>query len=188
MFQPSIRVHSLFDRKIIRSNWKAINETPLKRAGLFVRRVAINSLKRVKHGRPSPPGTPPFSHAWRYVPGKNGKMQKNKAPLQLIYSVPELLGTRVIVGPVGFGNPEPVPAVHEFGMTVMRSVIPGMVKQGSDPGRDKRTGRFTRGVRVKAGSKRVRAAVTYPKRATMGPALVKSTPKLPPMWRGSLSS
>lgn len=172
MIGARINAFATFDRKIIKSNWGAINESAGKKAGLLVRRIARNSLRQVKHGRPSPPGMPPHSHSWRYVM-KAGKRRRTTAPLRLIYSVPEMMGARVIVGPVGFGDVHPVPEIHEKGLTVPR-LVP---KRGSKAKVD-RFGRrhFQREKRV----------VKYPVRATMWPALVKATPKLPAMWRGSL--
>jgi hypothetical protein len=173
MIGARINAFVTFDRAIIHRNWNAINESAGKKAGLLVRRIARNSLRQVKHGRPSAPGMPPHSHAWRYVM-KSGRRKATTAPLRLIYSVPEMMGARVIVGPVGFGDVHPVPEVHERGLTVPRMVP----KRGAKAIIDKRTGR-KRFIRE-------RRLVKYPARPFMWPALVKATPKLPAMWYGSL--
>lgn len=161
-----------FDRSVIKRNWGAINESAGKKAGLLVRRIARNSLRQVKHGRPSPTGMPPHSHAWRYMM-RAGKRRRTTAPLRLIYSVPEMMGARVIVGPVGFGDRQPVPEIHEKGLTVSRMVPKrGAKAQIDSHGRR----RF----------QRERRFVKYPARPFMLPALIKAAPQLPAMWRGSL--
>jgi hypothetical protein len=137
---------------------------------LLVRKIARNSLRRVKNRKPSPPGKPPHSHAWRFEI-KDGKKRATTPPLKLIYSVPYgFAGVGAMIGPVGFGDPNPVPAVHEFGLTVTRSVWPdNRPRFGSR--------RF---------AERVKKQIAYKKRPTMGPALERAAPKLPSMWRGSL--
>ena len=165
--QPKIRVMTLFDRSVIKRNWKNINESPLKKAGLKIRNRAVTSIrkdkrrqilksgKRGKFGKASSPGSPPFSRA----PGD---------PMRLIYSVPHNYGIlgimSVIIGPVGFGNAHPVPEVHEKGLST----------QISRPSRNNRRQR-------KIVNKK------YPKRAFMVPAYEKVEPSLPPLWKGSLS-
>jgi hypothetical protein len=76
----------------------------------------------------------------------------------------------VVVGPVGFkSRGGPVPALHELGGT--RQAAPGdaMVVKGGRAG--------PRLIRLKG-------AVRYPARPTMGPALKKTAKKFPEMFRG----
>jgi hypothetical protein len=154
-----------FDRTIIKTRWKHIAESPAKKAGLKVRRVAINSIRRdrTKSGNtPSRPGKPPRTRA----PGD---------PMRRIYSVPDLMGTRVIVGPVGFGDPRPVTELHEFG-----GVRTGLFRRQRHGVPRRRGGRFAKENMVFE-----RATVRFPARPTMGPALDKVRPSLPLFWRGS---
>lgn len=125
-----------FDRDIIRHNWGAINRTPIRRAGLVIRKVAIRSIRKrslsskeryekkyqeyqrllalgmlPRNKKPprvpySKPGSPPYS--W----DKQGR-------LRMIYSVPydEDTNPKAIVGAVGFGSKDsPTPGVHEQGL------------------------------------------------------------------------
>lgn len=167
-----------FDRKIIKRNWKVINESPLKKAGLVVRKVARQSIRRGKtiktvlpknKRKPSPAGRPPKS--W-----KSGKTP----PFKMIYSVPEKLGTSVVVGMIGFGKASgstmPVPGLMEHGGTARRRVF---VKAGQ---RRTKKGRFGRIFR-----KPVVRSVRYPERAFMNPALKKVRTKLPHYWKGAFN-
>ena len=153
-----------FDRSVIRRNWNAINETPLKRAGLLVRGIARGSIRRQPNKRRySRPDRPPRSH-------QSGKTP----PFKMIYSVPEQLGSSVIVGMVGFGGSgEPVPGLHEHGGSAKRSVMVWKT-------RHKRDGR--RGPVLEF----VRKTVRYPKRPFMLPALEKGKAKMPQLWRNAV--
>ncbi len=156
-----------FDRSIIRRNWRAINDTPLVRAGLLVRRIARGSIRRrsQKRGKPSPPGTPPRSRQ----PGST-------PPFKMIFSLPNRSQTTVLVGMVGFGGTgPPVPGLQEHGGRAVRVVW--VMRQGRD-----RRGRFTRKRR-----RPTRRVVTYPPRPFMGPALRKTMPRFPKLWEGSVS-
>jgi hypothetical protein len=179
MIGAKVNVFTTFDRKIIHRNWSRINESAGKKAGLLVRRIARNSLRQVAHGRPSPPGMPPHSHAWSWQGKPGGGRRRTTAPLRLIYSLPERMGSRVIVGPVGFGDVTPVPEIQERGLAIMRRV----------PRRGWRAGSTSPNVPYR--SRRVFAMesrlASYPPRPFMLPALVRAAPRLPAMWRGSLS-
>lgn len=172
MFQPKLGFKlAYFDRGIIRSNWSKIAKDPIGKSGNLVRRIARGSIRRGgKKKKPSSPGSPPRSH-------KKGKTP----PFKMIYSVPEAMGTRTVVGMVGFGkapgSTEPIPGLAEHGGTARRRVF---VKAGQH--RTKK-GRFGRN-RYKPEVRNVR----YPARPFMQPALKKSLPKLPRFWEGSLSS
>lgn len=156
-----------FDRNIIKTNWSKINETPMKKAGLKVRNRAITSIRKDKRkrltktgkrgsfGRPSPPGKPPFSR----FPGD---------PLRRIYSVPD--NDTVIIGPIGFGDSKPVPAIHEKGLT--KTIRRRKGRRKFDYSQE----------RVEFET----VSVQYPKRAFMVPAVEKVRSTLPLLWRNSL--
>lgn len=158
-----------FDRKIIKRNWSKINEKPLKRSGLLIRRIARGSIRRGgKRKKASRPGTPPRSH-------KQGKTP----PFKMIFSVPERFETRVVVGMVGFTSGgrsrDKAPALAEHGGTAQRRVF---VKAGRHRTKRGRLGRTRYKPKVKT--------VRYPARPFMVPALDKAKPRLPRLWEGSL--
>jgi hypothetical protein len=173
MFQPRVRGGGFasFDRSIIKRNWNAINRGPMQKAGNLVRMIARRSIKRRKDkSLHSPPGTPPFSH----VSGKT-------PPFKMIFSVPSRSGSRVTIGMVGFGGPQPPPETQEYGRSVRRTFFP--FRPGTP--RSKVTGRFLKRRRTKvSGSFQVQA------RPFMRPALAKaiSSGKLPTFWRNSLGT
>jgi len=160
-----------FDRSIMKRKWKRMNASPLKRAGLMVRKFAVQSIrKRVKPSgkskrkpKPSPIGTAPRSRAAGH-------------PMRKIFTVSDMLATRETVGALGFGEQNPVPGLHEHGGFARRRV---WVK--SHQHRTKK-GRFGKN-RMKPVVKMVR----YGKRPFMMPALEKARGKFPQLWRGSLT-
>lgn len=156
-----------FDRSIIKKRWGRINESPIKKAGLLVRKIARNSIRRdnSKAQRPSKAGKPPKSRA-------------AGAPIKMIFSVPNALATSALIGFLGFGSKSgvPTPALHEHGGTAIR-----MVKTKS-----RVQGRSTKGRFKKKKTDLERRTVTYSKRPTMGPALYKAKDKLPELWKGSI--
>lgn len=161
----TIRGTVVFDRKVVSRNWRKINESPLKKAGLLVRKIARGSIRVRKGDKPSPRGSPPRSRA----PGK---------PLKMIFSVPDSFATKTLVGFVGFNkNRVPTPAVHEHGLRARRKVFAPEETQR----RSKRTGRFKRKRKVA-----VTKIVHYPERETMEPALEKARPQIPKFWKDSL--
>jgi len=194
MFCSSFRCRlTFFDRSVIRRNWRKINESPMKKAGLLVRRIARGSIRRGRltkagYKRPSKPGRPPKS--WR-----EGK------PFKMIYSIPGRLGASVLVGMVGFGQRgEPPPGLMEHGGKATRKVN---IREKGRVGRNK-LGRF---ISVRAKRRKAEAykrlvkegrireshpasvqAVRYPSRPFMQPALMKAKPRLPRLWRGSLGA
>ncbi len=167
MIVHSIHGTANFDRGVLKVRWRKIVESPAKKAGLLVRRIAIRSIRRdrSKSGdRPSKPGKPPRTRA----PGD---------PLRRIYSVPQAMGTAVIVGPIGFGGRRPVTSLHEKGGYRTGSFLrrSGVTTRSAQ-------GRFQRQKFV-----RRHATIRYAPRPYMRPALAKVIPKLPMMYRGSLS-
>lgn len=174
-----------FDRSVIKTNWKKINEGPLKKAGLKVRRIARQSIRRGgKNKKPSRPGSPPRSQ-------KTG----SNPPFKLIFSLPNQFGTSVIVGMVGFTKRgEPVPGLHEHGGTVTRRVF---LRQSPDKKGHRRSGRVSeaRLKRIRENYARrgqthqrdtIEKRVQYPERSFMQPALEKAKSKLPELWKGSV--
>ena len=161
-----------FDRRVIQTNWRKINYSPMKKAGLLVRKIARGSIRR---------GTPGQKKAKRRPGTKTPKSwQSGKTPpMKMIFSAP-LSAAQVdqVVGMVGFGaSGEPVPGLHEHGGTAVRRVI----VQGSRK-RSKRTGKMKKGFNTKIVTK----AVVYRPRPFMGPALMKSKERLPDLWRNSI--
>ena len=155
-----------FDRSVIKTRWNKFNKDPINRAGLLVRKIARNSIRRriKKSSPPSMPGKPPFS-----------RKDVAHPPFKMIYSVPYNLNTSVIVGMVGFGlKGEPVPGLQEHGGTVQRTLRFVYQRRTS-------RGRFT-----SPGVRRRTMMATYPERPFMRPALKIATIKLPELWKNSL--
>ncbi len=166
MIAYTLRGHANFDRGVIKIRWRKMAESPAKKAGLLVRRIAIRSIRRdrTKGGnRPSRPGKPPRTRS----PGD---------PLRRIYSVPQNLGTSVIVGPIGFGAARPVTSLHEKG-----GYRTGVFMRRSGVTTRNASGRFQKQKFV-----RRHATIRYAARPFMKPALQKVIPKLPFMYAGSL--
>lgn len=172
------RGFATFDRNVIKTRWRRINETPAKRAGLLVRRIARNSIRKVKTKAPSPAGKPPRSRALGH-------------PLRLIFSLPIQAGTGAIIGPVGFSARNPAPELLEFGGT--KSLTDrqrlALVRQHNyllKKGRDVR-GRFLkRGAGQELEITNIRRVAVIRPRPFMGPSLRKAAPRIPTFWRGSL--
>ena len=117
-----------FDRRVIKTNWNKINESPLKKAGLEVRRIARGSVRRGNPGTPRHKRKPGKQRPKSWVPG-------NDAPFKLIFSVPNRLATSVLVGFVGFGGPNPAPGLHEHGGTAVRRVFADAGQRRTKKGR-----------------------------------------------------
>lgn len=158
-----------FDRNVFKKNWAQINEGPLKKAGLLVRRIAINSIGRTaKKAKPRPPGMPPRNRS----AGRE---------IKKIFSVVNPRKATVIIGPVGFGRIS-VPALHEHGEGAVVTVRKKSQRDEAGRLRRNRKGRFKRS----RYGKPVRQFVKYPKRPVMVPAREKAQPMLPQLWRGSV--
>lgn len=160
-----------FDRSVIRTHWGKINKNPLQRAGNLVMRIARGSIKRriKKHGKPSKPGTPPYSR----TPGAT-------PPFKQIFAVPMRFGTSVIVGMVGYRSDDPVPSLMEQqegdGTARRRVFLPV-----HGPRRRFKSGRLS-----KRRTKPQWVRVKYPARPFMHPALYKARSILPSMWANSI--
>ena len=179
MIATTIKPMVFFNRNIIKTNWKRINESPLKRAGLLVRRIARGSIRR---GSAPKKGSPFAKARAQRRPSKRGRPPKSwrrggTPPFKMIYSLANRLGTSAIVGMVGFGKGgPPVPGLQEHGGTAVRRVLKRVGQRRTKKGR---IARNIMGL--------VRTSVRYPKRPFMQPALEKARSKLPPLWRRSLN-
>jgi len=202
MFALRTKTLVMFDRSIFHKNWKKINETPAKRAGLYVMKAAQRSIRkdRSKSKRPSKPGRPP-------------KTRAAGEPMRRIYSVPYGRKGGVIVGAVklrGKSRGAPVPGLHEHGLDAVIDVLdrrPGRDDKGRYTSRiakrptteaqrraframalasDRRVAEYNARRRMKIEAMKERKRVNFPKRPFMGPALERSLPRLPKMWAGSI--
>lgn len=175
-----------FDISVIRTNWKRINRGPLTKAGNLVRAIARRSIKdksarAANKYKPSPVGKPPYSLRGKTKAQKSGGGEGR--PFKMIYSLPDMWDTSVMVGMVGFRRSNPVPGVHEHGMQAQRivAVAPGQGGQGAFhtifvPGVGFRRFRFAK------------KTVRYPERPFMAPALEKAVPTLPMLWQDSFAN
>lgn len=165
---PSTKM-TWFDRNVIKTRWPKFNKSRLQHAGNLVMRIARGSIKRRRklRGKPSAPGTPPYSRQPGSVP-----------PFKQIFSVPYRLGTSVIVGMVGYGSPNPAPGLQEHGGSAVRNVY----SRNAFANHRLRKIR-NRGSRVTY----QRRLVKYPERPFMWPALKKAREALPHLWLNSVS-
>lgn len=195
MFALRTKTLVMFDRSIFHKNWKKINETPAKRAGMYVRKTAIRSIRkdRSKSKRPSKPGRPP-------------KTRAAGEPMRRIYSVPYGRRGGVIVGAVKLSSKsrgEPVPGLHEHGgdktvefidpkekkLVMLRRPTTEAQRKSFRKlavARDSRAEPHLRKNRAKLESLRKKTRAHYEARPFMGPALERSLPKLPKMWAGAI--
>lgn len=160
--RPKVKIQ-FFDRNIIRTRWRRINN-PLAAAGALVMRIARHSIKRRKK-KVSSAGSPPFSHQPGALP-----------PFKMIFFKVHNLGTSVIVGMVGFGGQPAVPGLHEHGGVARRKVFSRLGQRRLKSGR---MGRVAYSYKPKL--------IKYPQRAFMVPALLRARSRLPNLWRGAIS-
>lgn len=200
-----------FDRSIFKRNWKRVNGDPLRRSGLTVRRIAINSIRKdhirkktgLASGIPSAAGKPPKSRALGH-------------PFRRIFSDVARIQASVIIGPVGFGAFKPVTELHEFGGNRPANMVrvPGFVMEdrrnkrlaaaGVTGNRSRRRRRFDR---AKVRDQDEKDAIqdwywtkdeqlgggwqkdlrmrgrNYPARPYMWPALIKAQPYIAQNWK-----
>lgn len=181
-----------FDRSVIRRNWREINMNPTQRAGLLVRRIALNLIGRTANRRtpPRPAGQAPRSRIQptrRYVNGR-GRVVNRPVPFKMIYALPTNFGTGSIIGMVGFDS-RAVPGRHELGLSgtvrrgqyrnpLDRRIAARLRRQGNLQG----LARFQRRT-----MQMVSRTANYPQRPFMRPALLRAAPRIPGFWRGSLT-
>lgn len=168
-----------FDRSIIKRNWKNINESPLKRAGLLLRKIERGLIRvdKTKKQTPSRPGRPPKSRA----PGH---------PFRRIYSVPSRFDTNVIVGHVGFGRRQTPMEIHEFGqsVTITRRIPNAPRKRITDPFRRRQVHNlFLQGRIRNRRTKLVKERVKMPERKFAKPTIDRGVKRLPKLWENSVS-
>lgn len=174
-----------FDRNIVRRNWSRMNMGPLQKAGMKVMRKARGSIRRGTRGRKDKELPP----RWKRKGSRAGRPPKQWAAgnsgLRLIFSVPNKLGTDVMVGPVGFGGVgAPTPELMEHGGTAVRQVWKESLEFVHR--RTKKShGKYAKKKRVF--QKAARRTVRYEPRPFMFPALMKTKEKFPELWKGSLT-
>lgn len=154
-----------FGRQVIKSNWKKLARHPLSRLGWIVAKNAREKIGRLVSEKTKP----------RVPPGAP-RLRSPRKEFKLIFSVPKDL-TSVIVGMVGFGigGAVPIPGLHEHGGIKRGTVFTGERKFRTVGGR--RTSKsLTRKTMIKV-----------PARPFMGPAFEKAKPKIPQIWKGTLS-
>jgi len=191
---------AVFDKSVLRTNWKAINKGPLKRAGLLTRKIMRRSIRRVKtnekrmqdfmsgkvkslrQGKPSKIGQPPRSRTSGH-------------PFKMIYSIPFNINYReaVVVGHVGWGGVPVTPMeAHEFGKTVSikKAVYAKKKKRYRRSAKQRQSARraFLSGkIKLqKTPMRMVTRSVKMPKRPFAAPALAKARPKFAAMWKNSV--
>jgi hypothetical protein len=181
---PSFKWSGLFGRTSIgRRNWNRINESPLKRAGLLVRRIMINKIRKDRsrlRNKYSKPGQPPRSRASGH-------------PFRRIYSIPDPSSEPrwVIIGHIRFKADNPtVPETHEFGKTRRTRVIayPPKTRKVSRRQAEAARRHFLSG-RIKATPNQftiISRQVRYQKRPFAMPSLQAALPRIPPMWRSGV--
>lgn len=171
-----------FDRRIIRKRWRRSNKDPIKRAGLLVRKIMRQSIRRdqSKAQRPSKAGRPPKSRAAGH-------------PLKLIFSVTDRFNTRAIVGPVGFSNRrKTVPQLMEEGGIVTRRVFKGkrtantFGRKISSKQRKAAAKKFRKKELAQQQRDKLTKQIVYPARPFAVPALEKGKSRLPALWKNSI--
>lgn len=194
MIDISFKVTGGFDSAGINSvinKAEAANKKNLQKAGALLRLIARRSLRRRK--KASSPGTPPSVHSKHpYANLKN-----------VLYS---LLGSdSLVVGPVLFRQPKNQDRLatnaQEFGGIIhrRRTVTKSRVKGY----RHTKTGKAVRvspaqaaafkrkikdGSIVRPASSPVTEAVFLPKRPTMATALKSASPKIPDLWKRTVTA
>lgn len=149
-----------FNRNVFKRNWKTNNKNPLARACAIVRNNAKQSIRRRgKKGKPSSPGKPP-----RY---------DDEIFRAIFYDVDENK-TEGMVGPYASssskrGDGHTVPEIHEKGLNVTVAIRI-----------TKRHGKVIKNPVI------VNKSASYPQRAFMLPALIKTKTKLPELWRDAI--
>lgn len=173
------------DMNFMRRNWGRINESPIKHAGLLIRRIMRGSIRQVNTDKPSRPGTPPRS--------------RDKAKrFKMIYSVPyDPAGTgkdtAAVIGHFTFPRKRQMAPseIHEWGRTVRIRVVKKRVT------RKARTRKQSRAyqAKLKAGLIQPPAStgfttktIKYKQRKFAWPALVRAKSKILPLWRGRINA
>lgn len=181
VFRAKLIPRAPFDRSIIKTNWRAINKSPLQQAGVFVRRKMRDLIRkdRSKKQLPSKPGKPP-----------KARLFKGDFPFRRIFSVPDNFHTQVVIGHVGWGASQTPMETHEFGkrkkvrLRTRRKTRPMTARAKAAARRKFQAGAIPQQTQFQYQTKTVR----YPKREFARPALEKTIKKIPALWRNSVSS
>lgn len=212
----NMKVAVKFDRTVLSGGkFKRFNNDALKRAGAYMRGVAVKSIRKTQSERPSKPGKPPRSRSSRHW------MRK------ILFDTAYTLSNRdasLIVGPIGLGSANPVTELHELGgykRIEERTIMARSRKEALARLQGKRITKKTRS-RPRGGSDRWKAMsksqqqhiidwyaargkarkeaedpvtefkfpakmVRYPERPYMSRALDIAWAKIPDMWKNSIS-
>lgn len=177
------------DLNFIVRNWASINRTPIRRAGLLVRKIMRGSIRRAyvskKTGRPT---TRPSK------PGKPPKSRHVGHPFKMIFSIPNAEASRAVIGhkilPYRKQDSRVTPMeAHEFGRMVTIKTI--VKQQRSRISRKQRKAARRLYLQGRLKSKRkpaqfVTRRVRMPKREFAEPALKKSIRKLGWLWKDKI--
>lgn len=165
-----------FDRAAVLKAIGKANAKALSKAGAFIRRRAITSLRRRKSI--SQPGSPPSVHSTDSV-----------ATLKNILFFYDSSTERLVVGPVGLNQRKQswitmgsitVPQLHEFGDVVVIQEV------SRDKGRTwSRSGSPARSRNAETIFRQRR--ITYKPRPFMSPSLTAEMENIPKAWQGSMS-
>lgn len=157
-----------FQRGFLKQQVGRMNNTAIGRASAYTMRVARKSIRRRKNrNRPSPVGTPPYSHVAGALP-----------PFKRIGFVVRF--GQGIIGMEGFGGKgPPVPGLQEHGGGAQRKVYRKV-------GRRTLKRNFSQPRQGGVITRKVNTGVRYKPRPFMMPALAVTIPKLPQFWANSL--
>lgn len=183
-------VEAGMDMRFIVRNWRAINETPIKKAGLLIRQIMRGSIRRQpkispttgKPRRASQPGRPPYA--------RTGVGKGQNPPFKRIYSVPYGDNTKAVIGheklPIKKQDPRVTPMqAHEFGMNVRRRMTRKTYEKAKSE-KQKRAARkkYLAGELKQRKKQYVTRRVKMPKRRFAFPALMKARAKIGQFWKG----
>ena len=184
-------VRARMDVNFVKRNWKALNETPLKRAGLLIRTVMMGSIRRRgaysektgKRLKPSKPGKPPYARTGRHA---------KRPPFKYIISDPEYAPGKGVIGHVILPGKKQDPTVtpmqaHEFGEAVQRRTLKKQTGRRAKSAKQRKAARkkYQEGkIKRKKQPQFVTRQIRMPKRPFAFPALNKVKGKLSKYWKG----
>jgi len=190
-------------------NWRAINETPIKKAGLLIRTIMRGKIRRARYIKKkgvidptaSKPGQPPKA---RYGIRPGGvKTPSSSIPFKKILSIPfesgsgglyKHKGSKAVIGhvrlPIKQQDPSKTPMeAHEFGRRVIiKKVKPSTVRRRARTEAQRRAARrlYLQGrLKQKKRKKPVmqKSSVKMPKRPFAYPSLLKAKSKIGNFWK-----
>ena len=189
------------DVNLIVKNWRAINETPIKKAGLLVRTIMRGSIRRAYVSKrtgevsqkPSPPGQPPRA---RYGIKPGAPSSGQYLPFKQILSVPFADNTKAVIGhkllPIRKQDPQVTPMeAHEFGRRVRKRIwqrAAGARRKAYTDKQRRAARRLYEQGRLKSTPRQTGTWVTktfrMPKRQFALPALTKASKRIGQFWKG----